>query len=543
MLLFALKLREAIHYSCNNESNNGKRKNTSSKLYFDLSSIEGEFWDSKKFGMMRGISAVFISSLTSKLISKCKDDNISDEALKEGITEGIEEGLFNSQEFVKNGHGCVKKSLRKGVTESTENISKVGAVDTGYSLKQKNENEESDCSEELESPDIFDKNIEKLFSYGQRDKKEINNRFECIELPNFDYFKERRVFWSILEEKTKDKEQNLLDVAKEIVINGSSALKHFPVGSFGKLTVVDRAEIESFRSIMSIMKEYIYSEKKSRPLSIAVFGYPGSGKSFGIKEIAKIIDSENIQDIGFNVSQFTSITDLSSAFHRVRDITLKGKIPLVFFDEFDCTFENRPLGWLRYFLVPMQDGEFMDQGSMHPIGKSIFVFAGGIYKDFQQFCEKIGISSDKQVNSRDNILFASENFYAEKCPDFVSRLRGYVNILGPNKIDESDGAYIIRRAIILRSLIEEKAPNIIAKKECDRVSKYRINGIAHIDPNLLTILLTVHEYKHGARSMEAIIDMSVLGKYQSWQKASLPPKDQLELHINGTESIDLLEKI
>ncbi len=531
-----------IHYSGNHVQNNCRRGIESSNLYFDVSSIE-ESWDTKKFGSMRGSSAIFISSLTSNLISKLiSEDNLSDEALKEGIKKGIGEGLFNSQEFIKNGHGSVKKNLKKVISESNENTYEARSVDNENDSNQKNKSKGNDCSEQLEPPNIFDQTIEKLFGSSQKNGRELDNRFECIELPNMDYFEERHpIFWSILEEKTKDKEQNLLNVAERIVIDGSSALKHFPVGFFGKLTAVDRAEIESFRSIMSIMKEYIYSEKKSRPLSIAVFGYPGSGKSFGITEVSKIIDSENIQIIGFNVSQFTSTADLASAFHRVRDISLNGKIPLVFFDEFDCTFENRPLGWLRYFLVPMQDGEFMDQGSMHPIGRSIFVFAGGIYKDFQQFCENIGIRSNKQNDPRENLTFATEKSSAEKCPDFVSRLRGYVNILGPNKIDESDGAYIIRRAIILRSLIEEKAPNIIVK--CEKGPKYRVNGTAIIDPKLLTILLTVPEYKHGARSMEAIIDMSVLGKYKSWQKASLPPKDQLELHINGTESIDLLDKI
>lgn len=538
-----------IHYSFNNLP--GKNKCKRSKLYFDPSSIE-ESWDTKKFGLMRGISAVFIASLTSKLISKLIinknsrgnvsdvslkegiEEYISDKSLKEGIKEGIKEGLFNSQEFIKSGHGYVNK---KSKSEHLENVEDTNESD------QNNENGVNDPSEDLE-PNIFDQSIEKLFVKSKKDKKEVSNHFECVEIPNVDYFEERHsVFWSILEEKTKDKKQNLLGLAEEIVREGMPALKYFPVGFFGKLTTVDRAEIESFRSIMIIMKEYIYSAKKTRPLSIAVFGYPGSGKSFGITEIAKIIDSENIEIIGFNVSQFTSITDLANAFHRVRDLSLKGKVPLVFFDEFDCTFENRPLGWLRYFLVPMQDGEFMDQGIMHPIGKSIFVFAGGIYKDFRQFCENAGVHYNKQKDSIENLIHITEKFSIEKCPDFVSRLRGYVNILGPNKIDENDGAYIIRRAIILRSLIEEKVPNIILKKEFNKGPKHRVNGIARIDPSLLTILLTVHGYKHGARSMEAIIDMSVLGKYKSWQKASLPPKDQLELHIDGTECIDLLERI
>ncbi len=33
------------------------------------------------------------------------------------------------------------------------------------------------------------------------------------------------------------------------------------------------------------------------------------------------------------------------------------RIPLVFWDEFDTSLDGRPLGWLRYFLAPMQDGD------------------------------------------------------------------------------------------------------------------------------------------------------------------------------------------
>ena len=33
------------------------------------------------------------------------------------------------------------------------------------------------------------------------------------------------------------------------------------------------------------------------------------------------------------------------------------RIPIVFGDEFDCSFENNQLGWLKYFLSPMEDGE------------------------------------------------------------------------------------------------------------------------------------------------------------------------------------------
>ena len=314
-------------------------------------------------------------------------------------------------------------------------------------------------------------------------------------------------------------------LAFTIVKKGLPSIRDFPVGRFGKLVTVDRAEIESFRSIKNVMEEYINSEENLKPLSIAVFGAPGSGKSFGITQVAKSIDSEKIEKVAFNISQFISTKDLTNAFHRVRDISLKGKIPLVFFDEFDSKLENEELGWIKYFLVPMQDGEFLDFETMHPIGRSIFVFAGSTYnrlKDFYEFCSYSNIQS-KSYPGMD-----SGRKVSNKCPDFLSRLRGYVDILGLNRANEKDETYIIRRAIQLRSLIEENAPKIIIKNN------------ARVSCGILNALINVPEYMHGVRSMQAIVEMSILHEKNSWETAYLPPEDQLELHI---KSIDEFYKL
>jgi hypothetical protein len=505
-LIVRFKVEGAIHY-------NGQDRNINPKLYFDPFSLEDGFWDSKKYGMMSGISIVFVSSLASKLInSDIKEGQIA----KTAIREGIKFGMLKSRKFLKIGHGLKKVNL------------------------QEKQNPNKNYINEIYKPEFFDGICEKLFSNNENDTKSEDDRIECVELP-FVEEEPDLSFWSILGEKTKEDEtrenKDPETIAEDVVKNGWSALKGIPVGRFGKLITVDRKEIESFRSIMNIMKEYLASNKTSRPLSIAVFGYPGSGKSFGITEVAKSIDPDNLYKIDFNVSQFTSIKDLTNAFHRIRDISLRGKVPLVFFDEFDCTFETKPLGWLKYFLVPMQDGEFMDSGNVHPIGKSIFVFAGGIYKNFREFCKSNGISCGSQKDSTEQTSSESCQPAIEKCPDFVSRLRGYVNILGPNVTDEDKDskAYIIRRAIILRSLIEDKIPNII-ENESNK------EGTAHIDSSLLKALLKVPKYIHGTRSMEAIIDMSILAERKCWEKASLPPKDQLEFHIDSVEFSRLLAK-
>ena len=72
-------------------------------------------------------------------------------------------------------------------------------------------------------------------------------------------------------------------------------------------------------------------------------------------------------------------------------------------------------------------------------------------------------------------------FKDAKGPDFISRLRGYVNILGPNQTDEKwDLLFIVRRAMLLRSLIERKTPYLIDG-----------SGEAQIDNGVLRALLKV----------------------------------------------------
>ncbi|MFY1110676.1 MAG: AAA family ATPase [Methanosarcinaceae archaeon] len=477
----------------------GHEGHIGSKLFFDPVAVESGFWDDQ-LGNMKGVSSIFLVTIAAKIAS-----NLSKRReLPRAIEEGIKEGVVKSRGFAINGFGD---------------------QNNGPLLHSKM------CKRLFDSPDNFD-----------NDEYKIIHRIESVVLPFTDGFKEPDpFFWCILEQKTENNNNNgceifyekkaesssedggihsLEQTALDIVLKGEKTIECIPVGNFGDLKTIDRAEIEGFRSIKNLMSKYVKSEKFSHPLSVAVFGMPGSGKSFSVAEVAKSIGSEMIQKIDFNVSQFRSLEDLASAFHRVRDISLRGKIPLVFFDEFDSKFENQPLGWLKYFLAPMQDGVFMDSGVMHPIGKSIFVFAGGTcrnFKEFYTFCAK---------NQSSNNGFGNE-----KCPDFISRLRGYVNILGPNPVHDNDEAYVIRRAILLRSLIEKKAQNLIDS-----------NREAKIDDSVLRALIKIPEYKHGVRSMEAILEMSMLRGGNLWTKASLPPKDQLELHIDSEMFSKLVSK-
>jgi hypothetical protein len=154
---------------------------------------------------------------------------------------------------------------------------------------------------------------------------------------------------------------------------------------------------------------------------------------------------------------------------------------------------------------------FREREIVHPIGKSIFVFAGGIYNSFAAFsCDKLK-GQEKEL----------EDFKNAKGPDFVSRLRGYVNILGPNPVDDADTVFIIRRAIVLRSLLERKARHL-----------FDGNNHVRIDRGVLRALIKVPRYKHGVRSIQAILEMSMLSGRTYWEQALLPAREQLKLHVD-----------
>jgi len=426
------------------------------RLYFDPATIEDGFKD-KYPGEMQGLSSSFVAALAARIA----DSNIKKEDIYQATGEGVRGGILASRRLFRHGFG-----------------------------------------NDVNQPDYPGR------EFFNAQEKEPDYIADFI-VPNPTVAEPADpTFWRILKEI---RGTVLEDIAYDFVIKGeNAALRKVPVGHFGKLKTVDRAEIESFRSIKNLVQEYVHSESSSRPLSIAVFGSPGSGKSFGVTEVAESIAPGLVVRIDFNVSQFRSPSDLISAFHRVRDLALGGKIPLVFFDEFDTPFDGK-LGWLKYFLAPMQDGMFREGETVHPIGKSIFVFAGGIYNTFAAFsCDKLKGQEKELVDFRN-----------AKGPDFVSRLRGYVNILGPNPVDDSDTVFIIRRAMVLRSLLERKARHL-----------FDGNNHARIDKGVLRALIKVPSYKHGIRSIEAIIEMSMLSGCVCWEQAFLPAREQLKLHVD-----------
>lgn len=461
-------------------SGGGSEGNRRFTLIYDPSSLEGGF-ASRIPGKMIGVSAAFTAALTSVLAQKVI-----------GSGKGIKSDLLVMA--VKNGLACSRALLETGFVETL----------VGH------------------KPSI-DFPVEEIFAGDKQDGKGITQKFNFMETEVQSPGSLEPIWgkdWRILDDKTLLCRQQ---VARDIVIAGKSeAFESVPVGKFGGMKTVDRKEIESYNAISGMIKEFLANPKSVRPLCIAVFGPPGAGKSYGVNEVLKSLGSKDVAKLTFNVSQFGKYQDLVAAFHKVRDMVLGGKVPCVFFDEFDSSLGEQPLGWLKYFLAPMQDGEFIDGESVYHIGKSILVFAGGTRTSYGKFTESSG-AADSRPDSA-------------KKEDFLSRLRGFINIMGPNRqitSGDNDEAYIVRRAMLLRSMLEKnkKAEGLFGADK-------KLN----IDDGVLHALLNVTQYKHGTRSIEAIIDMCRLVGKRRYDLSSLPPKEFMDMHVDADEFMWLTER-
>ncbi len=334
-------------------------------------------------------------------------------------------------------------------------------------------------------------------------------------------------------------QERMEDFAKRLVQDGLPRtirnVGHLRVGNF---VTLDREEAEEIRSIQNLLRLYIENEKARQPFSIAIFGQPGSGKSFVVKQIAKSFHLDSHSTFTFNLSQMTSIDHLIEAFHQVRDSCLKGNIPVVFFDEFDSQFGGRELGWLKYFLSPMQDGTFLEGALEHTIGKSVFVFAGGTCHSMKEFSQMAAVPDDKGASADSAQIERAKAAADTKAPDFISRLKGYLNVLGINptggqqaleqhlhlldadsSMSDFDERLYLRRAILLRSSLEQK----VGLQQGERIN---------VEENVLNAFLRVWRYTHGARSMETLIQTSDIVRGYNFS-ASCLYNNNLDMHVSA----------
>jgi hypothetical protein len=289
-----------------------------------------------------------------------------------------------------------------------------------------------------------------------------------------------------------------------------------------RMIIVDRREIEGFRAVQKLMRAHVISVvngRNKRPLSVAVFGPPGSGKSYAVRKIIQSLETHperiHVLNAPFNLAQFTSPSNLDEAFAEIDRASKRGNVPIAFFDEFDSRLANEELGWLKLFLAPMEDGEF----NKKTVTNAIFVFAGGSASNFSEFSLEHRATSDEQWLA----------FCRAKGPDFVSRLAGHLDIVGINPADADDELYLIRRAILIRAFLQEMQ----TLGNTDR---------AQIDDHMLRAVLHVPEYRHGGRAVRMLLKLCQDGQ-GGISLSAVPPIQQLNMLVDGQAFLDLAMNI
>jgi SLOG-like protein len=352
-----------------------------------------------------------------------------------------------------------------------------------------------------------------------------------------------------------------LTLAKRVVLSREKTITIPGVRQLGDVFHFSPTEEEQFPSLCDLVERYTRLSDHKRPLCLAIFGPPGSGKSFMAEQIGKVVTErqkaevkatanaklEAIQkasagapgahaEVGgkkdeeeeerrvreeeeralkalpleekprtLNLTQVPDAVALARALATIADAqkaaldeTGRKTVPIVFFDEFDASRAGAPYGWLGWFLAPMHDGEFWHEGALVKLRRAIYVFAGGTADTTDEFAAR---RSDPV-------------FRAAKGPDFVSRLRGHLDVQGPNAERP-----LLRRALILR------------KELRDRAKALDVSSIT-VDDSILTSLLTAGRYVHGARSVGAIVDMSSIGKDARFAEAQLPERHLAAQHVD-----------
>jgi hypothetical protein len=220
-------------------------------LLFDPGGTEGAF--ARQYppqGRVLGCHTVFTAALVQRLASNSVAPDAPDAG--HSIHQGVAAGLSAARRLLHHGHGAVSPG-----------------IDPGFP-----------------------------FSEVARETKSLEWKFGTVVLPSTPDSK-----WTIVGGSLP---QPLWGLARQVARFGIEQLKTTSYLQLDKLFSIDRSEMESLRTLERLLTNYRNDRKATKPLSIAAFGQPGSGKSFGVKQLANSLFDDSVL-LEFNLSQSTQI--------------------------------------------------------------------------------------------------------------------------------------------------------------------------------------------------------------------------------------------
>ncbi|WP_441261119.1 hypothetical protein AB7008_47825 [Bradyrhizobium sp. 521_C7_N1_3] len=325
---------------------------------------------------------------------------------------------------------------------------------------------------------------------------------------------------------------------------------------FGNFAMANPKDAAPMLDLAQRIRQHVLSHRHNEPedgkvFNFALFGSPGSGKSFLSREIARLIDSKNeIFNVDeFNLSQFTEEAQLTRALDTIASKSVGGKVPLVLWDEFDSVFDGKRGGWLARFLMPMQDAHFFDGRLKRPIGTAVFVFIGGTFPTADEFriwaCRttKPGQGDEPSeavlLKARD---FHSRLYTALDMPGIIELYKQRANekgkvaaAAGDESCSPGERCQVFRTA--WRNDYSKLARAVLLREFFRNGSKIgKTVFLKAVEDDLCKFLLAI-PLRHGARSLQRIVEACLVSKPSRVSMLHLPPPHFLEEHIE-TENIN-----
>jgi len=311
------------------------------------------------------------------------------------------------------------------------------------------------------------------------------------------------------------------ETALEIVCGKEFEFRKSTLLRIGDLVTADPEFARGLLDLERRLKRHADAGKKV--MSFAIFGEPGSGKTFVAESLQKAIDPDGhtFELMSYDVSQFGGKRErLIDTFKAISQTSLKKKTPIVLWDEFDYVLDQQKCGWLQEFLMPMEKAKFNEGKEERELGRCVFVFKGGIHEDEKSFLQWI---DHKKTKEEAKLL---------KAPDFHSRLERVLQIpslklsrAGQTSINRPDRARLTRAILIRHFLAEDQYKNI-----------------EEIEPKVLAYLLHV-TLRYGVRSLKKIIEASALEKTTVFGLLHLPSGDVSKSHVDEAQVNKFLSRL
>jgi hypothetical protein len=303
---------------------------------------------------------------------------------------------------------------------------------------------------------------------------------------------------------------------------------------FGNFAMADPKEAAPILDLAQRVRQHVLSNRNNSPekgsvFNFALFGSPGSGKSTLAREIARSIDpkGEIFNRKEYNLSQFTDPKQLVEAYEEIASASVGGKVPFVLWDEFDSVIGEKRGGWLARFLMPMQDAHFFDGDEKWPIGTAVFVFIGGTFPTAKKF-RNWACKTDEVVKDG-----RPPESVVLKAVDFHSRL--YTALDMPSIVEEDEDEKTKRVCQIFKTdwvnNYAKLARAVLLREFFRKNSKVgKTAFLQSVDKNLCRFLLAI-PLRHGARSLQRIVEACLVTKPRVVSIHHLPPQHFLAEHI------------